>query len=424
MTPQSHSLNPYSPWGTVDIRSAGPRCKMLIGDLNGDGRMELLLVQPDDRQDVRYIPHQVQCLTAFDLRGNRLWQTGKPSDNAGSQGSDYPAQICDWDGDGRLEVICVMDGKFLVLDGATGSVKRSHELPDPHAHDCLIVANLTGRAWPGDIILKDRYKRLWALDNDWNPLWTHEGNVGHFPWAQDWNGDGRDEVMAGYDMLDHTGRVLWSCRDLEDHADCIMTGDVNGDGELELVIGGSVTIMTDRHGKELWRYAGSVESQHVALGKFRADLPGLQIAGLDRLVREDQGIKRQGKDAIFLLDAEGREVWKEDRKTSGWLTIIETMRNWDDGPLDYILAYRRGGGIRPTLYDGDLNPIVGFPVDGYVVHGDLIGSGHEQVVIYDDFTASIFGKYPADLSAPPSGTPLPQPRRLYSSTLYPGGHYE
>lgn len=114
--------------GRLDIRAAGPRCKMLLGDLNGDGRMEMLLVQPDNRQDVRYIPHQVQCLTAYDLEGNLLWQTGKPDPGAGSQGSDYPAQIVDIDGDGHLEVVCVMENRVLVINGHDGSVRSSHEL--------------------------------------------------------------------------------------------------------------------------------------------------------------------------------------------------------------------------------------------------------------------------------------------------------
>ncbi|MCM3626618.1 FG-GAP-like repeat-containing protein [Paenibacillus glycanilyticus] len=407
--------------GTIDIREAGPHCKSLLGDLNGDGRMELLLVQPDNRQDVRYIPHQVQCLTAYDLEGNLLWQTGKPNHGAGRAGSDYPAQIADIDGDGRLEVLCVMEGQFLILNGHDGSIRSVHELPDPHAHDCIIVANLTGGAHAGDIILKDRYHRLWALDGEFKLLWTHEGNPGHFPWVYDLDGDGHDEVMAGYDLLDHDGKLLWSCRDLDDHADCIWIGDVNGDGEPELVIGGSVTVMYDRHGKELWRYEGSVESQHIALGRFRADLPGLQIAGLDRLVREDDGKGLVGKDALFLLDSEGRELWKEDRKTPGWLTIIEPLRGWAEDAPDYILAYRRGGGVFPTLYDGDMNAVVEFPSEGYAVHADLWGSGTEQVIIYSNDTASIYSSKQAKLSECAAGSSLPQPKRLSSSTLYPGG---
>ncbi|WP_438446050.1 hypothetical protein [Gorillibacterium sp. sgz5001074] len=405
----------------LDIRAAGPRCKMLLGDLNGDGRMEILLVQPDNRQDVRYIPHQVQCLTAYDLQGRLLWQTGRPDPGAGSQGSDYPAQIYDIDGDGRLEVLCVMDGRLHILNGQDGSVKKVCDLPDPEAHDCIIIANLTGGERASDLILKDRYRRLWAMDRDFNLLWTHEGNPGHFPWVYDLNGDGFDEVMAGYDLLDHQGRPLWSCKELEDHADCIWIGDVNGDGAPELVIGGSVTVMYDAVGKELWRYDGSVESQHIALGRFRPELPGLQVAGLDRLVREDDGKGLKGKDALFLLDAEGRELWKEDRTTDGWLTIIDTLSGWSEGSPDYILAFRRGGGVYPTLYDGHLNAVAELRTEGYAVHADLFGSGTEQVIIYTDDRAAIYASRFFDLSAAASGAPLPQPKRLYSSTLYPGG---
>lgn len=407
--------------GEIDIRAAGPRCKLLVGDLNGDGQMELLLVQPDKRQDVRYIPHQVQCLTAYDLRGKLLWQTGKPNPEAGSQGSDYPCQIYDLDGDGKLEVLCVMEDRFQVLDGATGGCKESWPLPAPHAHDCIVIANLSGGDRASDILLKDRYHQIWALNRDFELLWTHEGNPGHYPWAYDLDGDGKDEVMAGYDLLDSGGRLLWSCDDLEDHADCIWVGDVNGDGEPELVIGGSVTVMYDRRGNELWRHQDSVESQHIALGKFRSDLPGLQIAGLDRLAREDDGLGRKGKDALFLLDAEGRQLWKEDRKTDGWLTIIEMIRNWEREGPDYILAYRRGGGVYPALYDGHMNRVLQFPSHGYAVHADLLGKGNEQVVIYNDDRASIYSSQAADLTESPCGRALPQPKRLYSSTLYPGG---
>ncbi|WP_341282016.1 hypothetical protein [Paenibacillus sp. FSL H8-0537] len=408
--------------GSIDISEAGPRCKMLIGDLDGDGRMELLLVQPDNRQDVRYIPHQVQCLTAYDLQGKLLWQHGKPDPEAGKQGSDYPAQIYDLDGDGRLEVLCIMQDRFLLLDGATGTVKESYELPDPHAHDCIIIANLSGGEHASDIILKDRYHKLWALNRHFELLWTHEGNPGHYPWVYDLDGDGKDEVMAGYDLLDAAGKLRWSCADLDDHADCIWVGDVNGDGEPELVIGGSVTVMYSRSGEELWRYEGSIESQHIALGRFRSDSPGLQVAGLDRLVREDDGKGLKGKDALFLLDAKGQELWKEDRSTAGWLTIIETVSGWSEQAPDYILGYRRGGGVFPALYDGYGAVVAEFPMEGYAVHADLLGSGTEQVIIYNDELATIYASKPKELEpAPRQGGALAQPKRLYSSTLYPGG---
>ncbi len=417
---------------TIDLSPAGIGNKLLLGDLNGDGRMEILAVQADGGIDDRYVPHQIQCMSVFDLEGNMLWQVGTPVKNPGGFGSDFPAQIYDIDGDGFNEVICVMNKRLKIFDGRDGTMKRERELPGENAHDCIIIANLTGKGRPGDIILKNRYRKLWALDNDLNLLWTFEGNLGHYPWVHDFNGDGYDEVMAGYDMLDHNGNILWSCTDLDDHADCIWVGDVDGNpanGD-EIIIGGSVTVMYSWKGEEIWRYEGSVESQHVALGKFRCDIPGIQIAGLDRIVRGDVNGKdgkyftdSNGKDGMFLLDSNGKELWKEDRKTSGWLTILDTLHNWNGNGKDYILAYRRGGGVMPALYDGFMNTIVTFPVEGYVIHGDLLGEGKEDVIIYNSNKAFIFSGRELDLNISAPGKILPQNKRLYNSTLYQGGEW-
>ncbi len=406
---------------TVDITAAAGG-KGLLGDINGDGRMEMVFVQANSDIDDRYVPHQITCVTAYNMSGELLWQKGKPMEKPGNFGSDFPAQIYDIDGDGKLEILCVMNKKFLYLDGETGETKREFELPSDEAHDCIIIANLRGLDRAFDIILKDRYFNMWALDNEFNLLWTHKGNLGHFPWVYDVNGDGYDEVMAGYDLLDHNGKLLWSCHDLEDHADCLWVGDVNGDGKVEIAVGGSVTTLYSAEGEELWRYDGSIESQHIALGKFLPDEKGLQVAGLDRIQRGD-GYKGQwdGKDGMFLLDCEGKEVWKEDRQTKGWLTIVDALYNWNGEGRDYILAYRRGGGVLPALYDGKMNRVVEFGAEGYVLHGDLFGRGKEDVIIYGDGKAHIYSGTEYDLSTEPSGEPLEQTRRLYSSTLYPGG---
>lgn len=387
----------------------------------GDGRMELVTVQGDGGIDSRYYPHQVQCVTAFDLDGELLWQVGAPSVDPGSHGSDFPAQIYDIDGDGYNEVLCVMNKRFRVIDGQTGQVKKEYELPHPEAHDCILIANLTKEAGsPGqDIILKDRYRQLWAMDKDFNLLWTHRGNTGHYPWVFDFDGDGKDEVMAGYDFLDHDGTRLWSCRNIDEHADCIWVGDIDGDRTPEIVIGEGGVYVYDPFGNELWRNQEPTETQHIALGRFRPDVSGLQIAGLDRIQRG--GGDRPGKDGMFLLDSNGNALCHENRSTNGWLTIIEPLQNWDDSDFDYILAWRRGGGVTPGLYDGHLQPIITFPVDGYVVHADLLGVGRECVIILDEhLKAHVFASEPLDLSAK-RGYSLTQSKRLYSSTLYPGG---
>ena len=411
--------------GTIDITAAG-HGKGLLGDINGDGRMEVVFVQADGDIDDRYVPHTVTCVTAYDLEGKLLWQTGTPAEHPGGFGSDFPAQIYDYDGDGNLEIICVMDHRFKVLEGSTGKLKKEYELPADEAHDCIIIANLTGGPRAKEVILKDRYFNMWAMDENFRVLWTHHGNIGHFPYAYDINGDGFDEVMAGYDMLDHNGNIMWSCHDLTDHADCLWVGDVNGDGKKEIAVGGSVTCLYSAEGEELWRYEGSIESQHIALGRFDPELPGLQLAGLDRIQRGD-GYKGQwdGKDGMFFVDSEGKEVWKEDRKSKGWLTIVETLQNWNGEGRDYILAYRRGGGEAPGLYDHKGVKTVEFPMGEsayeYVLHGDLFGRGAEDVIVYSEKEARIYSGTALDPSVSFAPKPLPQPKRLYSSTLYPGG---
>jgi hypothetical protein len=124
---------------------------------------------------------------------------------------------------------------------------------------------------------------------------------------------------------------------------------------------------------------------------------------------------------MFLLDQSGQELWKEERITDGWLTIVEAVsRFWADAP-DYILAYRRGEAVLPALYDGYMNIVAEFAEQGYAVHGDLLGSGTEQVIIYTDELAAVYAGEPLPLQAVHPGRPQPQPKRLYSSTLYPGG---
>lgn len=58
---------------SFDISAAGGG-KGLLGDIDGDGRMEVVFVQADSGIDDRFVPHQITCVTAYRLTGELLWR--------------------------------------------------------------------------------------------------------------------------------------------------------------------------------------------------------------------------------------------------------------------------------------------------------------------------------------------------------------
>ena len=49
-------------------------------------------------------------------------------------------------------------------------------------------------------------------------------NTGHCPLPIDIDGDGKDELLVGYNLLDSDGQLLWSYPISEDHTDEIVAG--------------------------------------------------------------------------------------------------------------------------------------------------------------------------------------------------------
>ena len=59
----------------------------------------------------------ISCLTAVNLDGKILWQSGRPEPRNGLLTNDTPFQIHDIDGDGRNEVVTGSRFQLQVLDG-------------------------------------------------------------------------------------------------------------------------------------------------------------------------------------------------------------------------------------------------------------------------------------------------------------------
>jgi hypothetical protein len=409
---------------------------MRLGDIDGNGKMEIVMGQPTDQSTLGGgTPQIVVCVTAFDLKGNQLWQYGTPGQFHGAS-SDIPIQVYDMDGDGKSEVFAAMDNKSItVIDGTTGKLKRTIPLPATGSNDCIIFANLRGKEWPQDIIVKDRYTNLWAItgiddatSKAGTQLWTHKGTTGHFPLVHDWDGDGKDEVMGGYDYLDSDGTMQWSVNTtssptLTMHADAIATADVDGNpaNGYEILIGGNHAALFDwKTGKQYWQDNNTVENQQMGIGEYRSDYAGLEVVLLDRIGPRTA----QGHDANVLLSSTDKLLWKETRTDYGWITVTENMNNWDGKGTDLILSYHRGGQTPATLYDGNDTVVAQFPHDGNKVdnaqHADLCGDGKEEVIVYNESMIWIFSNGKCDLDALPAHPSIPQQFHLHNWSEYTG----
>ena len=200
------------PWKRVPLDPDYSGAWTLVGDVDGDGQVEIVSARNVNVGDVHY----TSAVVAQRLDGSVLWRWGNPAVGRRGLHHDVACQIHDWDGDGKLEVILCTDGFLVELDGATGQERRRLAMP-PEATDCLVFADLAGRGRAAEVLVKTRYSQIWALDYSGKVLWTIQKPAGyqtaHQPVPVDVDGDGRDEIMAGYALLNPDGTVRWALED-------------------------------------------------------------------------------------------------------------------------------------------------------------------------------------------------------------------
>jgi F5/8 type C domain-containing protein/rhamnogalacturonan lyase-like protein len=411
---------------TFSTSAAGGGARPLIGDVTGDGRLDVVMMQPHFVADDRFEGALVAALTAYNIEGSLLWQAGQVDPRGRNQGSDIPAQIHDVDGDGDNEVVAIMhpggdtsvEGRFMIFDGRTGALVRDFALPHPQAHDAILFVNLSGGNTPQEILLKTRYEHVWAVDSQGNLLWETDANTGHYPWPYDFDRDGRQEIMVGYHLLSPDGEPIWVYPG-EGHADSMWMVDITGDRQPEIMQGGDAAIAFDAAtGEQLWRQQDIVETQNIMTGDFIPELAGLESLGLDRIDRSAQGF-----DGLFLLDQNGQFVWKEERTTRGcWGSIPEPIHNWTGDYSDLIMVWNRGCGEPTTIMNGNGDVVSVLNSAARLWHADFCGDDKEEVVEFiQGVSLTIKSNGPCDLAAKVTGVPLPQAKRLTNFTRYTAG---
>lgn len=411
-------------WKIIDLKGFGAGRHVRFGHLTGTDEQFFVIAQHQKRvfKD-RYA--NISCLTAVSVdTGKVLWQRGEPSDSPDHQylTADVPLQVYDIDGDGIDEVITARNFKLMILDGRDGSVKKwvwtpKHDRPadelvgiefKKHAFerlnvDAIRIVNTAGADRPAEIMIKDRYSRIWIYDADLNCKWMFtEYNTGHFPYAYDFNGDGRDEIFSCYNMVSADGELVWKLPIHRDHTDEIIVGKIDPDQDelIAIVSGWEGFMLVDKQGNIVVRDING-HGQRISTGNYCPEMKGMQVC--TTTYWGNQGI-------IYLYDCKGNELWHMEPSSNG--NVIAPV-NWCGDGTELILL--NGNVKQGGMIDGEGDVVVPFPDDG---HPDLCaevlsltGDARDEIVLWDENKMFIYTQ----------DRPAPESDKEYRPIKYP--HY-
>lgn len=319
----------------------------------------------------------------------------------------------DFLGNGALDVAIVATDRMMVLDGRSGEVAAECDLPPagpyqqqrhektncskPHA------MRFAPAPAPLGIILREDTpaggNSMWAYDGSLNPLWDihlPQPKFGHQPWFYDIDDDGCDELLLGYHLIDHDGKVIWLMEDAEyadrmygaRHADNVFLGPIHGDGVdriTALHAGGSdgLFFADGRTGKVLSRHIIG-HAQHVEVGRYRPDLPGEQVC---------VGTRWGNFGIMTFFDNEGRELYQFQPDYEG--ENFNTVR-WGGDGRDLIFMRRTPQSLgfwdawgRRVVELPNIIPL-GRPGLSYATAADVCGDEQDELLVIHGGKMHIF----------------------------------
>ena len=371
------------PWKIVSLDTEYGGQWVVASDVDGDGRVEIVSAKNVNKGDVHYTSTAV----AQKLDGSVLWKWGNPAIGRKIWHHDVACQIHDWDGDGKNEVVLCTKGFLVELDGTTGTERRRIRIVDD-ATDCLVFCNLSGGARLSDVLVKDRYHQIWAYDQRGKLLWTVKNPGGyrtaHQPRPIDIDGDGLDEIMAGYAMLNADGSVRWVYKSKtvdqkRGHLDCVrifQRGRRPEDFKLVLTCCGANNVaMVDGTGEVIWEVAG-YHFESVDVGRIFPGLSGQQIV-------VDIDHQPLGNSPIWTLDEKGELLGRIVTDYSRHHCLLD----WTGDGVDEILVAHNGciydhhGRRIGVLAVPDGNQVGQRKGERSMLIGDMTGDGVRDVMM-------------------------------------------
>ncbi|NKB69486.1 MAG: hypothetical protein GKR89_20645 [Candidatus Latescibacteria bacterium] len=383
-------------WKRLDISAYWP-CSVRYGDFRGGGDKEIIL------QQTTATGPRIICL---DLAGQVQWdRTYQAAANL------QHIQMHDLDGDGVEDFIGIADGQLRLINGASGHVTAETPLPTTgpyrghrnasvgdylHSLKVLWPCKLRHTAKAQDLILRDgdgagTGYSIWAFDDQLKLRWRRDADnawYGMYMWFYDVDGDGRDEILPGYDLYDGDGKHLWTMEGAEyiedsggaGHIDHAAFGELDGDPSNgpEIGIAGSDPgfFLVDARTGAVRRQHSFGHVQGIYAGNFRPDLPGLEMWMGDRW--GTYGI-------LNLVSGQGDPLnrFEPDNISQGGAAV-----NWsgDGEELLFVQTSPQAFGLYDACARKVIRPVCeGLPFDwGHGLIEDVVGDARDEITYVRD----------------------------------------
>ena len=326
----------------------GPNASWLgnARDFDGDGKIDL--VAGVETKGIRRVARYTQD-------GRRIWSSERIN---GGLGHESGLAIEDLDGDGKYEVVFNVHRQLWCMDADTGRTKWKIDLPECRDnYQASVVGHFLDRKRLA--VVCRVYRDVTCYDASGREIWSHSIDnkdlYGHEMVSCDADGDGLDEVYVSLNgkflALGGDGKLRWSDSTCRNHSDFILCGDVDGDGDREIVYDrdgctarrGPIVCVDGTAGKvqRQWTCArpGKDHLQRATLGDFDPSRRGLELAAVG---------KKLGLGGLIMWGAAGRHAWRKDIP-AGWVTCGD----WNgDKTTEIMVSLARGGAGAWEVWNG------------------------------------------------------------------------
>lgn len=394
-------------WKHFDISSFASNQNIRLGDLTGDGNKEIVFVQPG-RSTL-----EIGSVTALNLDGELLWQYGEPRSMRQGAGEELPVQIHDLDGDGAREVIFASGGSVHILEGKSGEPEQRIRIPRQMTVRTILFADLLGIGRNNCMLLSDRNNYLLVLNDEFEVLWSQYTDSGSQPMVYDMNGDGRQEVIMGYSVIDPTGSLLYDVGQyIGDRCNGVLIYEMlEGEKEIPCLV-----FAAGDWGLLFFDFEGNLIRQNIvghvgymSVADFDLEAPGLELAASNTW----------GSNGHVHITESSGEVTHSYLPEAG-ISRCQPV-NWKGDGEEFLLM--SADSLTGGLFDQFGLLSVSFPADGhpvsYYMVQDLTGDARDELLVWDLEQLWI---YTQDDNPRMGNTYAPRRNPLYNHSVYQMNH--